>query len=147
MNEEPISALSLYFRKINSSWYQIFVAYLKDADVNVTEGTVMLAINALDHPTKSEISIFLKFKQQNITRALHGLLDKGYLLREVDKQDYRCMRIKLTAKGKKFVKNMQAYINKTWDRLMSRFDQQQSQIFMHCLADIVENIDDCLPSN
>jgi DNA-binding MarR family transcriptional regulator len=79
----------------------------------------------------------MKLSQSRLTRIIDGLVSKDYVIREIDKNDRRNMRVTLSPKGKSFVNQLNnAYVDIHKEILMD-IDEQQHQPLITALLHLL----------
>lgn len=53
--------------------------------------------------SNQKIAARMNLSESRLTRIIDGLVEKGYMTRESDRKDWRCLNITLSRKGKLFV--------------------------------------------
>ena len=95
-----------------------YIRYLdnKIVDFDITSGEVpfLLVLNENDKITQNELSNSLRTSEGLVTRVLRSLEEKGYVTREVDKENKRRKIITITPKGKKTAEIIKRY-QKEWE--------------------------------
>lgn len=81
--------------------------YQQDHDISVTEWRVIVLLGRYPGSTASELVERSAMDKVSISRAVRGLLDKGFLLRRTDRNDRRRMPLYLTrGRGKRVLESI-----------------------------------------
>lgn len=67
----------------------------------------------LGHPTILEYAKYMGISQPNATYKINQLIEKGYLIKEVSKEDKRSYRLQVTKKFLAFYRDNDRFIKKS----------------------------------
>lgn len=74
-----------------------------------------------------EIATRLRLSASRLTRIIDGLVQKGFVIREIDPMDRRNMRLFLSPKGVEFVKKMNDDYIQIHKEILENIEQNQHQ--------------------
>ena len=128
------------FKKMGMVFHQI-------ADVNMNELVVMRGIagnSFSDNNTcVSEIQSNLHITKSAISQMMNSLEKKGYIEREIDKNDRRKVIVTLTKMGMDVLKKTKDSVNQLLDEIFSRFGEENTKqliSLINLLSDISEEL-------
>ena len=91
----------------------------------------------------ADIHSHLQITKPAVSQMLNSLENRGYILREIDRNDRRKISITLTDKGQEILKATKKDMEKKLDMTISLFGEDNTRKFiasLTALADIVEKI-------
>jgi len=117
-------------------------------DIRITELFLLRSISAnISHPNKSvHVSVIqnkLHITKPAVSQMLNSLEKRGYVKREMDKDDRRKIAVTLTSAGEEILKKAQEYFNLRLEATISRFGVENTKQITHLfnlLADINEDL-------
>ncbi|WP_050637643.1 MarR family transcriptional regulator [Candidatus Stoquefichus sp. SB1] len=100
---------------------------------NSTELTMQEAfsldiIYMLGHPTILEYAKYMGISQPNATYKINQLIEKGYLIKEVSKEDKRSYRLQVTKKFLVFYRDNDRFIKKVLGDIENIFSPEEVQL-------------------
>ena len=88
---------------------------------------VLFAINALGCPTQIELAAELGVTKASVGVSLRRLESAGFVKRVRDKQDTRCVRIKLTQKGAEYARWCDIDFEMIYTTMMETFNADERE--------------------
>jgi len=73
-----------------------------------------------------------------LTKAMDGLTDKGYVVRERSKQDKRVVWVCLTEKGKAAYLHHEEFHHRMIDHIKEELNAQETTVLIYSLAKLVD---------
>lgn len=126
------------------SVYNIFkMNFYKSMCANSKELTMQEAfsldiIYMLGKPTILEYAKYMEISQPNATYKINQLIDKGYLTKEVCKEDKRAYRLKITKKFLDCYRDNDKYIKKVLSDIENMFEPNEVEILNKMLKTVKE---------
>mgnify|MGYP001814642595 CR=1 FL=1 len=100
-------------------------------------GSVIYEIGS---PTMGELAKSLDLPHSTITRMVTWLVDNGYARRNIDEQDHRIARVKLTEKGIQSYNAVTDYFARTIKQHLSVLTQEEQMILLTLLRKIIAGL-------
>ena len=97
---------------------------------------VLGIIEHCENASIKSISESLEMSSSAVTQLVDGLVGNGYLVREEDPEDRRCVRMKLSAKGRKQIAAMKEKRIKVMSELFDVLTDQELETYHHLLKKI-----------
>ncbi|AEV29224.1 transcriptional regulator [Sphaerochaeta pleomorpha str. Grapes] len=147
LKEEFIAAMHR-FKKVGRS-------FLPCCGINMGEFFVMERISR-DMPcsstdiSASEMQNHPQFTKPAVSQMLNSLEKKGYVHREIDKNDRRRIVVTLTADGEEVLKQGKTNFNNLVNQAIARFGEENTRQFISLVArltDITEDLKDISPQD
>jgi DNA-binding MarR family transcriptional regulator len=89
---------------VKTAWHAIMKMYNTmgiDHDLSASSGFILLNIDPKQGTPVTHIGPAIGMEPKGLTRTLKSFEEKGWIIREADKQDKRMVRVFLTEKGKR----------------------------------------------
>lgn len=106
--------------------YKILYAYEKqfaeEAGITINEGALLCCLKDGKPKSANELCDFIGLSGSRVSRIIHTIEEKGYILREIGVFDKRQMIFTLTDAGKQKIREMREFnigVNSLMDRLKS----------------------------
>ncbi|MFI3209476.1 MAG: MarR family transcriptional regulator [Peptostreptococcaceae bacterium] len=111
---------------------------LKDIDdLTMTEIHTIEAIGIEEKRAMGEIATNLRITVGTLTSAVNRLLQKGYVIREKDKNDKRVVLISLTEKGEEVFRIHKLFHDQMIENVCDEFDDFDQELLTKLLSKIV----------
>lgn len=107
-------------------------------DITYNDFHIIEAIGLQEPKSMTTIAKLMKVTTGTLTKAMDGLTEKGYVVRERSKQDKRVVWVYLTAKGKKAYKHHEGFHWKMIDHIKSQLTEQETPVLIYTLAKLVD---------
>lgn len=108
--------------------------YQQDHDVSVTEWRVVVVLGRFPGLTASEVVERTAMDKVSISRAVHSLIEKGFLQRQTDRSDRRRMRLYLTrGRGKKVLESIVPLASAYETELLKSLDEGERSALLALL--------------
>lgn len=101
---------------------------------------VLFAINELGAPTQIELAAHLCVTKASAGVSLRRLESAGFVKRVRDKQDTRCVRIKLTQKGMDYAHWCDIDFDMIYTTMMESFTPEQRENVVENIRDMAANL-------
>lgn len=89
-----------------------------------------------EEPTMKRIAEYLHIKAPSATSLVNGLVKMGYIKRIDDSKDRRTVRMLITDKGKKFLKDGLKQMTEKLKEVLSKLKQEQIDNFIKIMQEI-----------
>ncbi|OJV87241.1 MAG: MarR family transcriptional regulator [Bacteroidia bacterium 44-10] len=93
--------------------YKVLYAYerqfAEEAGITINEGALLCCMKDGKPKSANELSDFIGLSGSRVSRIIHTMEEKGFILREIGISDKRQMIFTLTDAGRKKIKEMQGY--------------------------------------
>ncbi len=102
-----------------------------------------IADQTFDANLVAQLQCELHVTKAAISQMLNGLESKGYITREIDKNDRRKFVATITPKGREVARCIAQHADGTINEILSRFGQQNTQqliTLFHGFADVIESV-------
>lgn len=83
-----------------------------------------------------EISTRLKLSASRLTRIIDGLVQKGYVVREIDPADRRNMRLSLSPRGVEFVRKMNEDYVEIHKEILKNIEENQHKQLIDAMTQL-----------
>lgn len=107
-------------------------------DITYNDFHIIEAIGMEEPKSMSTVAKLMKVTTGTLTKAMDGLTDKGYVVRERSKQDKRVVWVYLTDKGKKAFKHHEAFHWKMIRYVKGELTEQETPVLIYSLAKLVD---------
>ena len=84
-----------------------------------------------------EISSRLKLSASRLTRIIDGLVQKGYVVREIDPADRRNMRLSLSPRGVEFVRKMNENYVEIHKEILKNIEENQHRPLITAMTQLL----------
>lgn len=84
-----------------------------------------------------EISSRLKLSASRLTRIIDGLVQKGYVVREIDPADRRIMRLSLSHRGVEFVRKMNEDYVEIHKEILKNIEENQHRPLITAMTQLL----------
>lgn len=136
------------FKKVSTALPSSFSAELEELNVSVMEMALMkgIANNKPDSPentTIADLQRYLFITKAAVSQMYKSLEQKGYLTRDVDKNNRRKLIVTLTPQGKEVLTAMENKMQLLLSEVISRFGEKDTLAFINYInrfADIAKEI-------
>ncbi|MDE6952907.1 MAG: MarR family transcriptional regulator [Erysipelotrichales bacterium] len=105
-------------------------------ELTMQEAFSLDIIYMLGNPTILDYATYMGISQPNATYKINQMIDKGYLVKEVCKNDKRAFRLQVTQKFIDCYRDNDRFIKKTLDDIEQRFDEKEVELLKKMLEDI-----------
>ena len=105
-------------------------------ELTMQEAFSLDIIYMLGNPTILVYATYMGISQPNATYKINQMIDKGYLVKEVCKNDKRAFRLQVTQKFIDCYRDNDRFIKKTLDDIEQRFDEKEVELLKKMLEDI-----------
>lgn len=115
---------------------------LKKHGITSAEQPVLSYLYSKDGVTQDKISSHLNIDKAATARAVQSLMEKGYVIKEKDKEDKRCNRIFLTERSLEIESDIKEGLM-GWSKFLTEdMDKESSDFVYSSLEKMVEKIDE-----
>lgn len=107
-------------------------------DITYNDFHIIEAIGLQEPKSMSAIAKIMDVTTGTLTKAMDGLTEKGYVLRERSKQDKRVVWVYLTDKGKAAHAHHEGFHRKMIENIKGQLSEQETTIVIYSLAKLVD---------
>ena len=107
-------------------------------DITYNDFHIIEAIGLQEPKSMSMIAKLMDVTTGTLTKAMDGLTEKGYVLRERSKQDKRVVWVYLTDKGKAAYAHHEGFHRKMIENIKGQLSEQETTIMIYSLAKLVD---------
>jgi len=108
----------------------VFPAYSdikKDFGLVRAEYILLACLSHFDRLTAQDVARISRRPRNTISRAVHRMLDEGYLDRAPDPDDARQARLRITASGRNLHMKISGYLSRRQDEVLGALSAQERQ--------------------
>ncbi len=129
-----------YEHLINKYRHRFFEEKMKGIDLNFPEGPYLIKINEEKRIKMNLLKLSFTFHKSHLTRVINNLLEKGYILKEIDPEDQRGFIVSITPEGERISKEAIS-IFKEWETLLSSvITAEEQKIIENLQKKMLQNI-------
>ena len=107
-------------------------------DISYNDFHIIEAIGLQEPKSMSTVAKLMDITTGTLTKAMDGLTEKGYVIRERSKQDKRVMWVYLTEKGKAAYAHHEEFHRKMIANVKGQLTEQEMPILIYSLAKLVD---------
>lgn len=108
------------------------------ADMTYNDFHVIEAIGLQEPKSMKTVANLMNVTTGTLTKAMDGLTDKGYVIRERSKQDKRVVWVYLTEKGKAAFKHHEEFHRDMIEKAKGQLNEQETTILVYALAKLID---------
>lgn len=108
------------------------------SDMTYNDFHVIEAIGMQEPKSMKTVANLMKVTTGTLTKAMDGLTDKGYVIRERSKQDKRVVWVYLTEKGKAAYKHHEEFHRDMIKKAKGQLSEQETTILVYALAKLID---------
>lgn len=125
--------------------HQIFASILETEFASVglspAQYAVLIALHDQKNLTQGDLALSLGMNKASISQIAQGLERSGWLLRQVDAQDKRQLRLALTAQGRNLLRRTHTMAESTYRAQMSPLNESEREQFILLLKRLVSDLE------
>jgi DNA-binding MarR family transcriptional regulator len=107
-------------------------------DISYNDFHIIEAIGTKEPKSMSATAKLMRVTTGTLTKAMDGLTDKGYVIRERSKQDKRVVWVYLTDKGKAAYAHHEEFHRNMIANIKSQLTEQETPVLIYALAKLVD---------
>lgn len=107
-------------------------------DITYNDFHVIEAIGLDEPKSMSTVAKLMDVTTGTLTKAMDGLTEKGYVIRERSRQDKRVMWVYLTDKGKAAYAHHEEFHSKMITNIKGQLTEQETPILVYSLAKLAD---------
>ena len=107
-------------------------------DLSYNDFHVIEAIGTKEPKSMSTVAKLMNVTTGTLTKAMDGLTEKGYVIRERSRQDKRVVWVYLTEKGKAAYKHHEEFHWRMIDHIKDGLGDQEITVLIYSLAKLVD---------
>ena len=107
-------------------------------DITYNDFHVIEAIGIQEPKSMTTVAKLMKVTTGTLTKAMDGLSQKGYVVRERSKQDKRVVWVYLTDKGKAAYRHHEDFHRKMIENVKGQLNEQETMILIYSLAKLID---------
>lgn len=108
------------------------------ADMTYNDFHVIEAIGLQEPKSMKTVANLMNVTTGTLTKAMDGLTEKGYVIRERSKQDKRVVWVYLTEKGKAAYKHHEEFHRDMIKKAKGQLNEQETAILIYALAKLID---------
>lgn len=108
------------------------------ADMTYNDFHVIEAIGLQEPKSMKTVANLMNVTTGTLTKAMDGLTDKGYVIRERSKLDKRVVWVYLTEKGKAAFKHHEEFHRDMIEKAKGQLNEQETTILVYALAKLID---------
>lgn len=126
------------FQEVYDIFKQYFYATMckNSGELTMQEAFSLDIIHMLGNPTILEYANYMRISQPNATYKINQMIDKGFLIKEVTKEDKRSFRLRVTPKFLELYRDNDRYIKQTLENIEGLFSPEEVQLLIKMLATV-----------
>jgi DNA-binding MarR family transcriptional regulator len=124
---------------IKTAWHAIARMYNQQAikyDGTMSIGYALLNISSEEGTAAMKIGPLMGLEPRSLTRLLQSMEEKGLIIRQVDKNDKRSVRVLLTKEGKKMKEKSRETVLRFNEAVRDEISNQKLNVFFEVVQDI-----------
>lgn len=107
-------------------------------DISYNDFHIIEAIGIQEPKSMSATARLMRVTTGTLTKAMDGLTDKGYVVRERSRQDKRVVWVSLTDKGKAAYAHHEDFHRKMIANVKGQLTEQETPILIYALAKLID---------
>lgn len=107
-------------------------------DISYNDFHIIEAIGTREPKSMTTIAKLMRVTTGTLTKAMDGLTEKGYVIRERSKQDKRVVWVYLTEKGKAAHAHHEGFHREMIDSIKSQLTEQETPVLIYSLAKLAD---------
>ena len=107
-------------------------------DISYNDFHIIEAVGTGEPKSMSNVAKLMKVTTGTLTKAMDGLTEKGYVIRERSTRDKRVVWVYLTEKGKAANTHHEAFHRKMIASIKGQLTEQETPILIYSLAKLVD---------
>lgn len=107
-------------------------------DITYNDFHIIEAIGKQEPKSMTTVAKLMKVTTGTLTKAMDGLTDKGYVIRERSTQDKRVVWVYLTEKGKAAFAHHEEFHRDMIANIKGQLTEQETPILIYALAKLVD---------
>lgn len=107
-------------------------------DLTYNDFHIIEAIGLKEPKSMSTVAKLMDVTTGTLTKAMDGLTDKGYVIRERSKQDKRVVWVYLTDSGKAAYAHHEKFHRKMIENIKGQLNEQETTVLIYSLAKLVD---------
>lgn len=107
-------------------------------DITYNDFHIIEAIGKQEPKSMTTVAKLMKVTTGTLTKAMDGLTDKGYVIRERSTQDKRVVWVYLTEKGKEAFAHHEEFHRDMIANIKGQLTEQETPILIYALAKLVD---------
>lgn len=107
-------------------------------DITYNDFHIIEAIGKQEPKSMTTVAKLMKVTTGTLTKAMDGLTDKGYVIRERSTQDKRVVWVYLTEKGKEAFAHHEEFHRDMIANVKGQLTEQETPILIYALAKLVD---------
>lgn len=108
------------------------------SDITYNDFHIIEAIGTAEPKSMSMVAKLMKVTTGTLSRAVDGLTEKGYVVRERSRQDKRVVWVFLTSKGKEAYRHHEEFHWRMVDHVKDGLGEQEMTVLIYSLAKLVD---------
>lgn len=107
-------------------------------DISYNDFHIIEAIGLMEPKSMTTVAKLMKVTTGTLTKAMDGLTEKGYVIRERSNQDKRVVWVYLTEKGKAAYAHHEEFHRRMIANVKEQLTEQETPILIYTLAKLID---------
>lgn len=107
-------------------------------DISYNDFHIIEAIGLMEPKSMTTVARLMGVTTGTLTKAMDGLTDKGYVIRERSNQDKRVVWVYLTEKGKAAYAHHEEFHRRMIANIKDQLTEQETPILIYTLAKLID---------
>lgn len=129
-----------YATRLSRLSHQYLNNELKKYSIASSESLYIVNIRELGNPTPEELSTILGFDKGHTTRTLTKLINKGFVIKQVNQEDKRSYFVELTEEGNKLGDSIYEILHRLESIISEGFEEEVLRSMEINLKKMISNV-------
>lgn len=107
-------------------------------DISYNDFHIIEAIGTQEPKSMTTVAKLMNVTTGTLTKAMDGLTEKGYVIRERSKQDKRVVWVYLTDKGKAAFKHHEEFHRKMIENVKGQLNEKETTVLIYAVAKLID---------
>ncbi len=141
---KPGKSYAYQVRGTHRLFARLLEKHIANRDIKAADWYLLRVLWEKDGISQKELSRCSFLTESSVVSMLHSMTEAGLVVRERDQADKRCMKIKLTAKGRALEEEMLPLVREINLNAARGIDLQDLKTFMRVLSQMKDNLEEQL---
>lgn len=138
-NLDDASVFIIMHQLLHLSKYQA-MKRMEDIGLKPSQAGVLFVLNCEGRLSQRELAEKIGITPPSMTVALRKLEDRGYIVKEPDKEDQRIIRILLSDKGKECIEELKGIMDSMEELLFQGISSEERMFFRRLVLEMRKNL-------
>ena len=111
--------------------------------VTISQCHAIAEIGRAGEVSLNELAELLALDKSTMSRRINNLVEDGLVIRELDPEDRRYVKIKLTDKGIKIFKNIEESMDRYYKAIFNSVPEEKKEQVLDSLKLLIEAVESC----